>query len=176
MAIFVRGESLSELNGALVIEAKDEAAAGRAVDKLIALATAAGGPGAAAREIAVPGADKALALDQDEVGLPGALVLAIGNGRVALAIGEEAAADAINADQKLADSDVFDRAGKAIGDVKPAFFIAIPQAVALAEAAGAADEAEWPMIKQYLQAFDVLATGGKVDGDRATTRIGVGLK
>ena len=59
--------------------------------------------------------------------------------------------------------------------VEPAFLLAMPPVVSLVGSA-AKDQAEFARGKPYLDAFSVIAAGGKLDGDAARSRVVAGLR
>ena len=100
--VFVRGATVSELDGALVIETKDEDASGRFLAALERLARTQGGGqvqiaprgGGGGFTVTIPGVPKEIHAFQE-------------NGRVVFAFGETAAADAIDPGETLGDAAEF---------------------------------------------------------------------
>jgi hypothetical protein len=170
-AFFARGTSDDTVDGAAVIQVTDEERAKTAFGKLVGLAQSRGG--ARAKPITVPGAETAFAFAVPDAPKP--VVAARGNGRVVIAYGATAAADALAPKQKLGDSPTFAEAKSLLGDgYEPGFVLSMPALVALAQS-GDSDHT-FAQAKPYLDAFSVVASGGKLDGDTSRSRIVAGLK
>jgi hypothetical protein len=171
---FVRGTQVDGVDGALVIEATDQAKATTAFGKIVGLLRAKGGLDP--RPTKVDGADAAFSVAQPDAPKP--LVLARGNGRVVVAYGPDAAAAGLSAQSKLGDSDTYAQAKDALkGELDPAIVVALPQILALAESSGTtAGDPDYAKAKPYLDAFGVIASGSKKDGDTLRSRFAVGLK
>jgi len=170
--LFVRGGLDTPFNGALVIESTDETKSTNAFGKLVGIARARGGLDP--QPTRVDGADAAFAVETPET--PGPVIFARGNGRVVVAVGQQAAADGLSASQTLEGSDVLVRADNALGgEVDTTLFVAMTQVLALLEAAAAGDP-DFAKARPYLEALDVVAAGSKQDGDTLRSRFGVGLK
>ena len=170
--VFVRGADMTSLDGALVIDATDDARAASAFGKLVAVIAKRGG--LRPEPVRIEGAESALALSP-----PGAekrVVLARGEGRVVAAYGERAASAALSADAKIGDGEGF-RAAEAIlgGELEPSFVLAVADAIKLADGVGATD-AEFDKARPYLDALGVVTSGGEADGDRLRSRLAVTLK
>ena len=164
--------SKDALDGGVVIQVTDEARARAAFGKLIGLAQTRGG--ATAKAVSVPGAETAFAISKTGSGKP--IVAALGKGRVVIAYGAAAAADALSPKQKLSDSETWSEAKSTLGDgYEPAFLLSMPAVVELASSAGGSD-ADFARAKPYLDAFSLITGGGKLDGDTARSRFAAGLK
>jgi hypothetical protein len=162
---------MASLDGALVIDATDDAKASAAFGKLVALIGRESGE--APEPVRIDGAESAFAIDAPDA--ERRIILARGQGRVVGAYGEEAAAAALAPDAKLGDSERFGGAEEILGDMDATFLLSIPDALALANAAGATD-AEFDKARPYLEALGVVAGGGEADNDRVRSRFGVTLK
>jgi hypothetical protein len=171
---FVRGTRVDGVDGALVIEATDEAKATTAFGKLVGLLRTNGG--LAPRPSRVAGADAAFSVNLPDAPKP--LVLARGNGRVVAGLGTDAAAAGLSAPSKLGDSDTYAQGKDALGGkLDPAVVLSLPQILALAESSGAtASDRAYAQAKPYLDAFGVLASGSAKEGDTLRSRFAVGLK
>jgi hypothetical protein len=171
-AVFVRGDSVNELDGGLVIGVTDEDRARDAFGKLVGALQKAGG--VRARPIRVPGAESAFAIRQPS--MPAPIVFARGGDKVVLTYGEDAAVQALDPATKLADSDVYREAADALGnEVDPSILVSVPVIDSLVQSAGAAD-ADWEQLRPYLETLTVFAIGGKREGSSALSRIAAGLK
>jgi hypothetical protein len=162
LAVYVRGDSMSTLNGALVIKASDEKAAAAAIPKLVAAAKNNGAP---VEKATVKGADQAYAVPAP--GAPGPVVLAEGNGRVALAFGEDAAGEALSpSGDTFGGSPTYARAKDSIDGLEPSLVLSLPMVFKLLEESGAATgDPDYAKAKPYLDKLDLVVTGGEKDGD-----------
>jgi hypothetical protein len=171
--LFVRGTSVDAVDGALVVQATDEERATRAFGKLVGLARTQGGLDP--EPVRVDGADAAFSIATPDAPKP--LVLARGNGRVVAGYGPAAAAAGLAAAKPFGDSDTMSQAKDALdGKADPAMVVALAPILALAESAGAGSDPDYQKAKPYLQAFDVIATGSKRDGDTVRSRFAAGLR
>ena len=172
-AFFARGVSKDAVDGGVVIQVTDEARAKAAFGKLIGLAQTRGG--ATAKAVSVPGADTAFALSKTGSEKP--IVAALGKGRVVVAYGAAAAADALAPKQKLSDSETWNEAKSTLGDgYEPAFVLSMPAVVALASSSAGGSDADFARAQPYLDAFSLVTGGSKLDGDTARSRFSAGLK
>ncbi len=172
VGVFARGTSVSAVDGGLVIKITDEARAATAFGKFVGLARTRGGLNS--RPVDVSGADAAF-----DLGLPNEpkpVVLARGKGRMVLAYGTDAAAQALQPDQPLEQGDSYAQAKTALGDgLEPSLLVSMPAIVSLVDSSGSAD-ASWQKAKLYLDALGMIATGTKKEGDKLRSRFVVGFK
>jgi len=172
VAFFARGTTMDTIEGGAVIEVTDAEKAEAAFPKLIGLAQTQGD--VPARPVRIDGAETAF-----EVAAPGApkpVVAARSDDRVVIALGREAAADALGGGDRLADSDTFSAAKTVLGDgVEPGFLLSMPAVLELIRAAGSAD-ADFEEAEPYLEAFGVLAGGSGRDGDTTRSRFAAELE
>ncbi|MGI8780263.1 MAG: DUF3352 domain-containing protein [Solirubrobacteraceae bacterium] len=172
VGVFVRGAGQADVDGALVIDATDDAKAATAFGKLVGLISKQAGTTAAPLQL--QGAESAVAIAAPGGDKP--VILARGEGRVVAAYGPQAATDALGSGARLGDSDAFGAAEAILGDdMKPSFLLSLPDVLKLADAMGATD-AEFDKARPYLEALGVVTSGGKVDGDRVQSRVAVTLK
>jgi hypothetical protein len=171
VAFFVRGTTENTVDGGAVIEVTDDERAKAAFGKLIGLAQSRGG--VKAKPVSIPGAETAFAATTP--GAPKPVVAARTAGRVVIAYGEAAAAAALKPEEKLADTASYGDAKALLGgDVEPGFLLSMPEVVQLV---GASDpDPDFAKAKPYLDAFTIVAAGGKVDGDTARSKFAAGLK
>jgi hypothetical protein len=163
-AVFARGASVDDVNGALIIETSDEAASGRLIDRLRKLAEAqADNPGDRVTPLSAPGGGEGFTLVSPSIPRP--LHLFQRGGRVVLAFGDEAAADAVEPSQPLGDSADYKQAADSLGDYDVSFYLATAPILQLVDATGAASDAEWQDAKPYLEPLDALVGGTSGDGD-----------
>ena len=170
-SVFVRGGDLAHLDGAVVMQVTDEAAARQAVPKLVGLARQRGG--VAVQPVKVRGADLAFAGRIE--GAPAPAVVALGHGRAVVALGTAAAADGLSPDRTIDDSGLYDRAKSAADGLDPGLILDGPSVVRLI-AAGAGGDPDFAKAKPYLDLIDLLAFGAGVDGDDVRARMAVTLR
>ena len=142
-----------------------------AYGKLVGLARTRGGLDP--QPVRVAGADAAF-----DLGLPDAprpFVFARGHGKVVLAYGRTAAAEALAPSHTLGDSATYQDAKDALDGAEPSLVVSMPAVVALAEAANGSDP-DFRKAKPYLDAFDVIASGAEQDGDKTRSRFVAGLR
>ena len=155
--VFVRGESVSELNGALVIETKDEAASGRFLDAIERLARTQGGG-----EVQIVPRDGGFTATVQ--GVPRPVHAFQESGRVVFAYGERAASDAIDPGETLGDSSEFIEARDSLGDYDVSMFVVMQPIFDLVDSTGSANDADWQEAKPYLEPLDALIGGTSGDG------------
>jgi hypothetical protein len=172
IAVFARGTSRADIDGALVIEATNPENMHSAFGKLVGLIQSQGGQ--KVNPVKVKGAALAFSSADTELGKPA--VLARSDDRVVVAIGASAAAEALAPADKLADSELF-KQGKAIlgGDHEPAFLLSMPDLLTAIERIGEPD-ADYAKAKPYLEAFSVIVSGGSFKEDEVRSRVAAGLK
>jgi hypothetical protein len=171
VGVFVRGETETDVDGALVIQSTDDGKAEAAFNKLIGVIGQQAG--AEPEPIQLEGAASAFTLQAEA---PKPVVVARGEGKVVVAYGEAAASAALAPDAKLSDSELLGEVEDVLGDdFSPSLVLSLPAVVKLVDAAGAAD-ADFEEVRPYLEAFGTIAAGGKADGDRVESRYAVTLK
>jgi hypothetical protein len=163
--VFVRGTSVSELDGALVIETKDEDASGRFLSALQRLAQTQGG---GQIQVQPRGGSGFTATIQ---GVPQAIHAFQESGRVVFAYGEAAASDAIDPGEKLGDAPEFSSAGDSLGDYDVSFFVLMQPIFDLVESTEAANDADWQEAKPYLEPLDSLVGGTSGEGDELKSAV-----
>ena len=174
IGFFVRGSSINDLGGALVVAASDPAKPKKLLADLQSLAKAAGD--ASLRELKRDGYE-GVTIRTDEVPMP--IHVAVGDKNLIVAVGDDALGEAISPSSKLTDSEPFKKAADALGgDVKPAFFANLDPVKSLIEASGAlsqagADAAE---VKRVLDNLTTVAAGASTEGDVQKTKIAVQVK
>ncbi len=172
VAFFVRGTSADTVDGGAVIEVLDQAKAEASFTKIVGVLQQRGG--VTAKPLQIEGASSAFELSSP--GEPQKIVAALGDKRLAIGVGEKAAADALSPAEKLSDSGAYGEAKSLLGDdIEPGFVLDMPAVVTLAEAMSGTDP-DFQEAKPYLEAFSVIVSGGKIDDDRARSRVAAGLK
>jgi hypothetical protein len=172
VAFFARGTTEDTIEGGAVIEVTDPAKAEAAFPKLIGLAQSQGD--VPARPVRIEGAETAF--EASAPGAPKQIVAARSDDRVVIALGREAAVDALGGGERLADSEMFGAAEAVLGDdVEPGFLLSMPAVLELVRATEFAD-ADFAEAEPYLEAFGVLAGGSGRDGDTARSRVAAELR
>src|SRR3954454_15692977 len=172
IALFVRGSDKASLEGALVIKATNAENMRNAFGKLAGLIQSQGGK--KVTPVKVKGAAAAFSLGPAE-GLGKPAILARSDDRVVIGVGEAATADALAPGSKLGDSELYGQAKELLDDVEPTLLLSMPDLVKAVDASGDTD-ADWQKAKPYLEAFTVIASGGKLDDDELQSRAVAGLK
>jgi hypothetical protein len=166
-SLFVRGESVAELNGALVVETSDEAASARFIDAVARLARKS--------DAHVTDADGGVTLSTPDV--PEPIHLFQRDGKVVLAYGDAAAADALDPGEKLGDSQPYKDAQEALGgDYDLSFYLGFEPILALVDSTGAGDDEGWQKVKPYLEPLGALVVGAQKDGDKLRSALGITVK
>ena len=156
--VFVRGESVSELAGALVIETKDEAASGRFLDAIERLARTQGGGEV---QIAPRGGGFTATVE----GVPQPVHAFQEGGRVVFAYGEQAASDAIDPGETLGETAEFIEARDSLGDYDVSMFVLMQPIFDLVDSTESATDADWQEAKPYLEPLDALIGGTSGEGE-----------
>jgi hypothetical protein len=166
-SLFVRGESVAELNGALVVETSDEAASARFIDAVARLARKSNAH--------VTDTDGGVTLSSPDV--PEPIHLFQRDGKVVLAYGDSAAADALDPGETLGDTQAYKDAEEALGgDYDLSFYLGFEPILALVDSTGAGDDEGWQKVKPYLEPLGALVVGAQKDGDKVRTAFGVTVR
>ncbi len=164
VAIFARGSTLAELDGALIITTSDEAASGRAITALGRLAREQGGGNVRIEPVSVPGGGEGFSAQVQ--GVPKPIHMFQRDGRVVFAYGDAAAQDAIDPGEKLGDSAEFTEARDSLGsDYEVSFVLLVKPILDLVESTDAASDADWQEAKPYLEPLSALVSGSADEGD-----------
>jgi hypothetical protein len=162
-AIFVRGTSVSELDGALIIETTDEAASGRLINALQRLARTQAEGSVNIGPLAIPGGGEGFTATG--AGIPKPVHVFQRNGRVVFAYGDAAASDAVDPGEKLGDSADYTDATASLGDYDVSFYLLMQPIFDLVDSTEAASDADWQKAKPYLEPLRALVGGTSGDGD-----------
>lgn len=160
--IFVRGTSVSELDGALIIETTDEAASGRLIAALERLAKSQGQGEAQIGPLAAPGGGDGFTARG--AGIPKPIHVFQRSGRVVFAYGDAAASDAIDAPEKLGDSAEYREATGSLDGYNASFYLLMQPIFDLVDSTEAASDADWQKAKPYLEPLSALVGGTSGDG------------
>lgn len=165
VAIFARGTTVEQLDGALIVETTDETASGRLIAALARLARQqADNPGDSVGPLSAPGGGEGYTLRSPDIPKP--IHLFQRSGRVVLAYGDAAARDAIDPGDKLGDSADFTAARDSLGsDYELSFFLHVKPILDLVDSTGAASDADWQEAKPYLEPLSALVAGSADEGD-----------
>ncbi len=168
-SIFVRGESLQELGGALVAETTDEANSAKTLQAIQRLARTAR-DGTQVRPLGIPG--EGFQLTTPEVPQP--VYVYQRDGHVVIAYGEAAAKDALDAPEKLVDSSGFKAASDSLGEgYSASTYLAVAPILKLVETTPDAGDSEWADAKRYLEPLGAIVSGAKKDGDKVSSALRV---
>jgi hypothetical protein len=126
-ALFVRGEDSASLEGALVLESTDDAAAARAMNELRESVPAQQGTSAQPLELGSGG--NGFTIDDPDVEQPVNFVQQ--NGKFVIGVGDIATQEAINPPRTLAQAPQYTAASGSIGGGGPEFFLSIPKAISV---------------------------------------------
>jgi hypothetical protein len=159
-ALFVRGTSLAELNGGVLIETTDPAASARLISRLGRLSRQS--PGTTVKPLSVPGGGKGITLRDDE--LPAPVHIFQRDDRVVVAYGDAAAEDALAPTERLGDSPEFSDAAEALDGYAVTFYLAVAPVLELADSQAGGDP-DWQSAKPYLEPLKALVSGTSGDSD-----------
>jgi hypothetical protein len=169
-ALFVRGTTMSDLGGALVVSSKDPAASKRAVGKLRTLLE---GFGVTTQGLRSAGGNvEGFAVDAGSA--PHPLEVAAKDDKFVVAYGKDALRDALAGGGRLGDSDAYKTAAGLLGGAKPSLFLDTPQLVKLIGAASGTDPG-FQKAKPTLDAFGPAAAGGSSEGDVMRIKVAVAV-
>jgi Protein of unknown function (DUF3352) len=161
--IFVRGTSVPELNGALVIETNDEAASGRLIAALERLAKSEADGEVRIGPLTAPGGGEGFTASDPTVPKP--VHVFQRDGRVVFAYGDAAASDAVSAGDTLGDSPDYQAATESLGDYEVSFYLLMQPIVDLVDSTEAATDADWQKAKPYLEPLSALVGGTAGDDE-----------
>jgi hypothetical protein len=172
---FVRGRSVDQLDGAMVVETEDEAASGRFIDAVARLARENAEPGTRVGPLQLGGGGEGVTVTGPTLDKP--IHLFQRDGKLVGAYGDAAAQDALDPGETLAGSPAFTQAARALGDdYAISFFLAIEPILALADSAGAASDEDWQEVRPYLEPLGALVGGARKDGDKLRSAFGLTVK
>ncbi len=170
-ALFVRGTSMDDLGGALVVTSKDPAASRKAIGTLRKLME---GLNVKTGALSGAGASGADGFSVDVGPLPAGIQVAAKGDKFVIAYGKDALSDALGASSTLGDSEPFKTAAGLLGGAKPSLFLDTPQVVKLLSSVAGNDE-DFVKAKPTLDAFGPAAAGMSSDGDVTRLKIAVAV-
>jgi hypothetical protein len=163
-AVFVRGTTVRELNGAVVIETKDPDASGRLLSRLEALAEGSEqSSGTRVGPLSAPGGGEGFTLRDDELGQP--LHIFQRDDRVVVAYGDAAARDALDPDETLGDSAEYANAANSLDGYAVSMYVAVAPILELVDSTDAGADPGWREARPYLEPLKALVAGTEGDGD-----------
>jgi Protein of unknown function (DUF3352) len=171
--LFVRGGSLSEIGGALVVKSSDPARTERVIPRLgrflEQVAEARVSP------LRRSGVDAGVTLRFEQVPLP--IHLAAAGDQFVVAVTDGALDAALDPGRPLSESPAFKQAGEQLGDgIAPAFFLDVAPVRALLDETGALEGADAKRAREVLDRLTGIAAGGKREDDVQRGRLVVGVK
>jgi hypothetical protein len=166
-AVFVRGGSLNELNGGIVIETTDPAASRRLIARVGSVARRSASRslavGGSVRPLAVPGGGTGFTLRDDDT--PAPVHVFQRDDRVVIAYGNAAAKDAIDPAQRLGDSREFNQATQSLDGYSVSMYVAVAPILELVESTSAGSDPGWQKARPYLEPLTALLGGTAGDAD-----------
>jgi hypothetical protein len=159
-ALFVRGTSLADLNGGVVIETTDPTASARLISRLGQLSRQS--PGTTVKPLSVPGGGKGITLRDGD--LPAPVHIFQREDRVVVAYGDAAAEDALAPTERLGDAPEFTDAAQALNGYAVSFYVAVAPVLELADSQ-AGNDPDWQNARPYLEPLKALVSGTSGDAD-----------
>jgi hypothetical protein len=171
--LFVRGTSVSELGGALVVESSDPARTARVIPRLGRFLESA--LEARVSPLSRSGVDEGVTVRFPQVPLP--IHLAAAGDRFIVAVTDGALDAALSPDSPLSESPAFRDAGSKLGDgIKPSFFVDLAPVKTLLDETGVLRSEDGRKAGEVLERLSTIAAGGKREGDVGRGRLVVGVK
>ena len=161
--LFVRGTSVADLNGGLVVETTDPAATERFLGRLARLARAQVDPGTTVGQLSAPGGGEGFTVRDDE--LPQPIHLVLRGDRFVIAYGDAAAADAFDPASALADAPAFSAAAGSLKGYDTSFFLDMAAVLSLIDSTEAASDPQWQQVRPYLEPLTALVGGSAGSGN-----------
>jgi hypothetical protein len=170
--LYVRGTTEQSLNGALIVQTKDQELTGRLLSQLQTLVQL--GSKGAVRPLKIGGGTGFQINDPRQTPQP--VEIAQVGDKLVIGYGANSVAQSLSPSQKLSDSPTFSNAKGQISDLGTDFFLDLPTVFRLAEAQGAKSDPGFQRAKPYIDALSYLVTGSGTKGDQAELKAVVGLK
>ncbi len=161
--VFVRGTSVADLNGGLVVETTDPAASGRFIERLGQLASGQDGSGTTVEPLSAPGGGEGFTVRDDE--LPQPVHVFLRDDRFVIAYGDAAAEDAVDPAERLAESQAFSDAAGSLDGYDTSFFLDMASVLSLVDSTEVGLDARWAQIRSYLEPLRSLVGGTSGEGD-----------
>lgn len=173
-ALFVRGTSIAEIGGALVVQTSDPQATKSAIHKIARLVPRLSPTTEVGPISGIQGADDGMAITPD--GSPFPILLVQGGDKFVVGLSKQAVEAALSPSTTLGDSASFKTAASALSGVDPTFFFDVAPVLTLADGLGAGDDPDFAQARSYLQQFGSVAAGSKREGDTQRAKLVVTLK
>jgi hypothetical protein len=168
--LFVRGTSLGDLGGALVVNSTDPEATQRGVARVAKLLRRQGLP---VEPLSAPGVDNGIKITQQGIDI----FIASAGDKFLIGAGQGALEAALKPSSTLGDSAGYKTATEKLGDgIKPSVYFDLQPVLQLAEGLGATDDPDYQKAAPYLKAFTTLVAGGKREGDTARGKLVIGVR
>ena len=170
-AIFVRGTSVADIGGGLIIQSKDPEATARGIKRIAKLLRR---QGQTVEPVSgVSGVDTGVQFKIS--GLP--VFLVVSGDKFVGAVGRSSLEAALKGSDKLGDSPGFQSSASKLGSgIRPSVFFAMAPVLDLVESTGVGTNSGYQQAKPYLQAFSTIVAGGKQGGDVAKGRVVVSVR
>lgn len=171
LGAFVRGESVLDMGGGLLLQLTDDAAARRLLTRLQNILSFTGVPvrpaaagGARGFQVQIPQSPQPI------------VVLAQGD-KLAAGYAASSAVDLLDPQQRFDESDDGTAAIETLGDgFEPSFVLIVPPLAGLLRSLDQLEVADLASVVPYVEAYRSLAIGTKRDGDRTTVRLVAALR
>jgi uncharacterized protein DUF3352 len=171
VGLFVEGTGLFVLEGAIVIESTDPATSEATIKTLGDLAVTEGAP---VTPVEIEGLS-GFATRTPE--LPKPVNIVAGGDRVIIGYGDTATAEAIGAEDTLADSEAYKAAEDALGDeFNTSFYLEVPALVSLIEGFVPDDPTYREDIKPWIDPLTHIVAGSKLEGDTLVQKLVIGAE
>mgnify|MGYP001176705899 CR=1 FL=1 len=175
--LFVRGTTVADLSGGLVIQSKDPSASAELINKVQNLISRQASPrDVRVQPLASAGGDQGFQLVDPSGELAQPIQVVQHDDTIVIGYGRKGVEQALAGGDTLASDPTFDSAEQAIGDLGIDSFLSLAPVFQLAEGAGAGDDPDFRQAKPYLDSLAFLATGSGSEDDRAVLRLILGLQ
>ena len=172
LGLFAQGTSMGTLGGAAVIESSDPARSRATLRKLGEIIRREGGR---VTPLTVRGAGEGFTLRVP--GVPEPIHFGQQEEHVVVAYGSAAAADAVAADDRLADEPDFKEASESLGDgFGVSNYVTVPPIIALARSLGADSSRDYAKAEPYLERLKHVVSGTRSEGDTVYSRTRIQLR
>ncbi len=169
--LFVRGTSITDVGGALVVQSKDPGATRAALGKA---RTILAGAGLRAQDLSGKGITDGFSVRPGNA--PFEVFAALAGERFVLAVNRAALDEAIAPAKPLSDDDAFKAAAETLGDgMAPSFYFDFPKVNGLI-GAFAGGQPGFDQAKPYLDRIGTIIAGGKREGDLTLQTVTLGVK
>ena len=169
--LFVRGTSVGDIGGGLIVKSKDPAATARGIKRIGKLLRR---QGQTVTSFRASGVDTGITF---KVSNALDVFLVAAGDRFIGVVGRPALDAALKSSEKLGDSPGFQQASSQLGEgLKPSVFFAMEPVLQLVDSAGAGSSSSYQQVEPYLKAFTTIVAGGKRTGDVGKGRIVIGVK